>query len=51
MKENEEKVAEQPSADCDPITKPTMTPPGGSSQGYWDCDKKTKTWVWVDSIA
>ena len=38
-------------ASCDPLTKPTMRPPGGSSQGYWDCDTSKKTWVWVDSIA
>ena len=51
MKENEEKVAEQPSAECDKLTKPTMAPPGGSALGYWDCDKSTKTWVWIDSVA
>lgn len=54
MKDEKEEVQNlivEEVADCDPLTKPTMAPPGGSALGYWVCDKPTKTWVWNDTVA
>lgn len=49
MSEENEIKEEETGVKCDPVTKPTYTPPGGSSQGWWGCDNGS--WVWNDTIA